>query len=202
MKSVELLALLPLALLGAACFLKFSIVLSLLGRALGGRALPAMAVSGAAALLVAFVLAPVAERVVAESGAALTRGDLVGVGAKATEPVRDFLERRVPVEARKDLLELQRDLRPEAERAAVRDRDLAILGPAFAISELKAAFRIGFYLLLPFLVLDLLVAVALLALGMHTIDARVIALPCKLLLFVVIDGWSLLLRGLLVGHGA
>lgn len=203
MKLPELpmmLALAPLALLFAACFLKFSIVLSLLGRALGGRALPSLAVGGAALLLCAFVLAPVGEKTFSEAAAPLATGDLVGVAKKGAEPVRGFLERQVPVDARRELLELQRGLRPAAEREQVTDRDLVVLGPAFALAELKAAFRIGFFLLLPFLVIDLLLAVALLALGLHTLNARVLALPLKLLLFIAIDGWALVARGLLVGY--
>ena len=84
-----------------------------------------------------------------------------------------------------------------AERAAVTDRDLTVLLPAYAIDGLKTAFRIGFFLLLPFLVLDLLVAVALLGLGMNGLEARVVSLPLKLLLFVTVDGWTLLTHGLL-----
>jgi len=195
-----LLALAPLALLFAACFLKFSIVLSLLGRALGGRALPSLAVGGAALLLCAFVLAPVAEKTYAEAAVPLATGDVVGVAQKGAAPVRAFLERQVPPDARRELLELQKGLRPAAERDAVTDRDLVVLGPAFALAELKAAFRIGFFLLLPFLVIDLLIAVVLLALGLHTLNARVLALPLKLFLFIAIDGWALVARGLLVGY--
>ncbi len=189
MNAAALLVYAPLALLALACFLKFSIVLSLLGRAIGGRALPSLVVFGVALLLVGFVLAPTAERV----GAELTSG-------RGAEPVRSFLESHTPAPSRTELLDLQRKLRPEAERAQVTDRDLAVLGPAFALGELKGAFRVGFFLLLPFLVLDLLVAVVLLGLGMHSIEARVIALPLKLLLFVAIDGWGLVVRGLLVGY--
>lgn len=180
-------AIVPLSMVATACFLKFSIVLSLLGRALGGRTLPALAVTGLALLLCAFVLAPVAEQAVAD--------------LNTTEPVRGFLERQVTPEARKELVELQRGVRAADQRAKVGDRDLAVLAPAFALQELKAAFRIGFFLLLPFLVLDLLVAVALLALGMHTLDARLIALPCKILLFISVDGWQMIVKGLLLGYG-
>ncbi len=191
MKAADLpllVALAPLVLLGVACFLKFSIVLSLLGRAIGGRALPHAVVAGVALLLAAFVLAPVGEQVAADG--------------RAAEPVRAFLERRVPSEARRELVELQRGLRPPAERDRVTDRDLVVLGPAFAVAELKAAFRVGFFLLLPFVLIDLLVAVVLLAVGVHTLEARVIALPLKLLLFVAVDGWALLTRGLLLGSSA
>jgi type III secretion protein R len=190
----------PLSLLVAACFLKFSVVLSLLGRALGGRTLPSLAVTGVALLLCAFVLAPVVEQSLGAAGTAVVSGDLIAASSKVAEPVRAFLDRQVSPEARRDLVELQRGLRPPDQRAKVGDRDLVVLGPAFALAELKTAFRIGFFLLLPFLVIDLLIAVVLLAVGMHTLDARVVALPLKLLLFIAVDGWALIAKGLLVGY--
>ena len=199
MKGLEAIVFLPLAALAAACFLKASIVLGLLARALGGRAIPQLAIVAAALLLVGFVLAPVAERSVAAAGGAVVRGEPSGVAPRAAEPVRAFLERQVPAEARRELVELQQKYRGP-DGGTVSDRDLVVLVPAFAVAELKAAFRVGFFLLLPFLVLDLLIAVVLLALGMHTIDARTIALPCKLLLFVAVDGWALVTRGLLGGY--
>ncbi len=189
-------------LLALACFLKFSIVLSLLGRALGGRALPAFVVGAVALLLAMFVLAPTAEKVLGEGNGALLRGDAVELAAHGTEPVRSFLEHHTPPDAQRELAGLQRGLRPPAEQGTVRDRDLVVLMPAFALSELKAAFRIGFFLLLPFLLLDLLVGVVLLALGVHTLEARVVSLPLKLLLFVAVDGWSLLVHGLLTDYSA
>ena len=87
------------------------------------------------------------------------------------------------------------------DRAAIGDRDLLVLAPAFVIAELRAAFQVGFLLLLPFLVLELVVASLLTALGMHSLDARSVALPFKLLLFVLADGWHLLARGLIESYG-
>jgi len=193
-------ALLPLALLALACFLKQSIVLSLLGRAIGGRSLPSTMVFGAALLLVAFVLAPVAEALLRDTGGAVAKGDLGAVSTKGAESVRGFLERHAPRDARDEMLRLQQGLRAPEERASVSEHDLVVLLPAFALGELKAAFRIGFFLLLPFLVIDLLIGVVLLGVGLHTVETRVVALPLKLLLFVAVDGWSLVVRGLLVGY--
>ena len=179
-------ALLPLTMVAIGCFLKFSIVLSLLGRAIGGRTLPGTVIVGASLLMVAFVLAPIGDKV--------TSGGLASSG----DAVRAFLEKRAPADTRHELYELQLGLRDDKTTAS--DHDLTVLAPAFALSELKAAFRVGFFLLLPFLVIDLLLAVVLLALGMHTIEARVISLPLKLLLFLAVDGWGLIVHGLLASY--
>ena len=81
------------------------------------------------------------------------------------------------------------------------EHDVLVLAPAFAAAELKEAFRVGFLLFLPFLVVELVVASVLTALGMHALDPRAVSLPFKLLLFVMADGWSLLLRGLVAAYG-
>ncbi len=77
---------------------------------------------------------------------------------------------------------------------------LVVLAPAFAAAELKSAFEIGFLIFLPFLVIELLVATVLLALGMNTVAPETVSLPFKLLLFVLADGWHLLFRGLVLGY--
>lgn len=180
-----MLVLLPLALLALACVLKFSVVLSLLGRAIGGRVLPSTVVAGLAVLLAAFVLGPVVKD-----------GDPAAL-AQSSDSVRAYLEAHTSIAERTKLADLQKQLRVPAERASVTNHDLGVMLPAYAIEGLQAAFRIGFFLLLPFLVLDLLVAIALLGLGMNGLEARVVSLPLKLLLFVSVDGWALLTHGLL-----
>jgi type III secretion protein R len=161
-------------------------------------------VTGALALLFAlFVSAPVGERVWAEAAPALARGDAAAVGEAATRaagPVREFLAKHTPERERQSLLELQRQLRPPAARAAVGERDLVVLAPAFAVAELRAAFQVGFLLFLPFLVIEMVVATVLLALGMNTLAPEAVSLPFKLLLFVVADGWHLIVRGLVLGY--
>ena len=96
--------------------------------------------------------------------------------------------------------DLAQRMRSPAERAEVHDGDLLVLVPAFVIRELKAAFLIGFLLFLPFLVIDLVVATILTALGMQTISPAQVALPFKLLLFVLASGWQLVARGLVAGY--
>src|SRR4029079_11570573 len=103
------------------------------------------------------VFQPVAEKVWVEVGPAFGRGDataLLAAGTRAAEPVKQFLERHTPERERRSFLELQRQLRGSEAPQAVVPRDLMVLLPAFAASELRAAFQVGFLLLLPFLVID------------------------------------------------
>jgi type III secretion protein R len=201
---VSLLVAVPFVLVVATSFLKFSIVFAILRRALGGEILPLWAVTGALALLFAlFVSAPVAEKAWADSAPQLARGDLQGLtegASKAAGPVRGFFIAHTPQRERQSFLELSRRLRPQAEREQVKDDDLAVLAPAFAVAELRAAFQIGFLLFLPFLVIELVVASVLLSLGMNTLEPKLVSLPFKLLLFVLVDGWHLLVRGLVLGY--
>jgi type III secretion protein R len=201
---VALLVAVPFVLVVATSFLKFSIVFAILRRALGGEILPLWAVTGGLALLFALVVsAPVAEKAWSESAPQLMKGDLAGLSdgaGKAAGPVRGFFIAHTHERERQSFLELQRKLRPAPERAQVKDDDLAVLAPAFAVAELRAAFQIGFLLFLPFLVIELVVASVLLSLGMNALEPKLVSLPFKLLLFVLVDGWHLLVRGLMLGY--
>ena len=160
-----LLLLVPFTVVVATAFLKFAVVLAILRRAFGGSALPPASVAAGLALLFAlFVTAPVATRVWAAASPSLQKGDalsLATAATKAAEPVREFLAKHAPAREKQSFLELQRQLRPEAERATVGENDLVVLAPAFAVAELKSAFQIGFLLFLPFLVIELLVSTVL-----------------------------------------
>ena len=96
--------------------------------------------------------------------------------------------------------DLARRMSPVAERAAISDRDLMVVVPAFVIGQLSSAFRLGFLIFVPFLIIDLVVANVLLALGMHMLSPTTISLPFKLLLFVMVDGWALLAQGLVLSY--
>jgi type III secretion protein R len=117
-------------------------------------------------------------------------------GDKAKEPLREFLLKHASPRDRALFHGLALRLRSPAERAAISDRDFLVVLPAFLTSELRRAFEIGFLLFLPFLVVDMVIANLLLALGMHMLTPTTVSLPFKLLLFVLADGWQLLLRGL------
>jgi type III secretion protein R len=103
-------------------------------------------------------------------------------------------------EERARFVDLARELRPPEEAEQVQETDLFVVIPAFVITELKEAFQIGFLIFLPFLVLDMVVANVLLALGMQSLSPSQVSLPFKILLFVAVDGWSLLARGLILGY--
>ena len=206
------LSLIPFALLMMTSFVRISVVLSILRSAIGTPAVPPTQVlTGLALVLTIAVMVPTAERVyaavgpsfVAASSAKATGAETVtalqAAADRGKEPLRDFMLRYLAPGDRASFLALARKMRPEAERAAVTDRDFAVVVPAFVTSELRRAFQIGFLLFVPFLVVDLVVANLLLALGMHMLSPTTVSLPFKLLLFVLADGWHLVVRGLLQG---
>jgi type III secretion protein R len=196
-------ALAPVALVMLTSFLKMAVVLSITRSALGAPQVPpGSAVTGLALLLTSLVMAPVAEDAWARASSVPAGGierTFEAAGA-AAEPVRTFLERFARAEDRQTFAELARRARPPERRAQLSDRDLAVLAPAFVVSELRRAFTIGFLVFLPFLVVDLLAANVLLALGLTQLSPTSVALPFKLILFVAVDGWKLLARGLVLGY--
>jgi type III secretion protein R len=196
------LALAPVVLVSLTSFLKMSVVLSIARSALGAPQVPPnSAVTGLALLLSLVVMAPVVEDAAAAARAApAERGVAATLDAaqRAAEPLRAFLARHARPDDRAAFLDLARRMRPEAAGAA--DTDFAVLAPAFVVSELRRAFTIGFLVFIPFLVVDLLVSNVLLALGLTQLSPTSVALPFKLLLFVAVDGWRLLARGLVLSY--
>ena len=202
---VGLLALAPAALVMLTSFLKISVVLSIARSALGAPQVPpSTAVTGLALGLSLLVMAPVAERAAALGAERPRESGLAGASARlsrAAGPVREFLGRFARADDRAAFLDVARRLRgPGAPGPA--DDDLAVLAPAFVVSELRRAFTIGFVVFLPFLAVDLVVANVLLALGLTQLSPTSVALPFKLLLFVAVDGWRLLARALALSYAA
>ena len=134
------------------------------------------------------------------ASAPMTLNDLTGIAARAREPLRRFLVEYTDAEEREFFLSTARKMVPEAKRASLKQDDLIVVVPAFTVSELSRAFQIGFILFLPFLVIDLIVANVLQALGMMMLSPTTISLPFKLLLFVLLDGWSKLIHGLVLTY--
>lgn len=196
--GLVLLALVPLALVTLTSFAKIAVVFSALRNALGATDVPSTAIVSALALaLSVYVMAPVAESVEVRARAlpAQKADNLSELLEVAREPLRAFLARHAGEDERKMLVELGR----ERETPALAD-DLSVLWASFALRELREAFELGFFVYLPFLVLDLLVGHVLLALGLPGISAAAVALPFKLLLFVAADGFMLVTRALLLGY--
>lgn len=199
------LALVPMVLVSLTSFLKIAIVLSVVRSALGAPQLPpGSAVTGLALVLTLVVMAPVGEATAAVLDAAPPASDVagaIGLATRAAAPLRGFLARFARTDDRATFLDLAQRARARSAGASpATDEDLAVLAPAFIVSELRRAFTIGFLVFLPFLVVDLLVANVLLALGLSQLSPTSVALPFKLLLFVAVDGWKLLARGLVLGY--
>jgi type III secretion protein R len=197
-------SLLPFLLVMFTSFTKISVVLSLTRSALGTQqAPPTVVLTGLSAVLSLVVMSPVAEamlvRVQQARLPAVPGPELLHALGGAAEPLRAFLLEHGSPELRAEFIALTRELRGGAE---VPETDLAVVAPAFVLSELKQAFQIGFLVFLPFLVVDMVVANVLLALGMQSLSPSQVSLPFKVLLFVAVDGWSLLARSLVQGYRA
>jgi type III secretion protein R len=207
------LSLVPFVILLMTSFVKIAVVLSILKGALGTPQIPPnQVVTGLALILTLYVMAPTGERIYRAvepvlgrgAGAELVSGQTVealgAAGDKAKEPLREFLLKHASPRDRAVFHGLALRMRAPAERAGITDRDLLVVIPAFLTSELRRAFEIGFLLFVPFLVVDMVIANLLLALGMHMLSPTTVSLPFKLLLFVLADGWQLLLRGLVESY--
>jgi len=198
-------SLLPFLIAAGTCYIKFSIVFVIVRNALGLQQVPSnMTLNAVALLLAMFVMSPVVQQghdYYKENRVAFTSIDAVvafldnGLGgyreylARYTDPeLAQFFERAqiAREDPRAADVEFDEQLEPS----------LFALLPAYALSEIKAAFKIGFYLYLPFVIVDLVVSSILLALGMMMMSPVIISVPIKLVLFVALDGWALLSTGL------
>lgn len=198
------LSLLPFAAMTLTSFTKIVVVLSLVRNALGVQQVPpTMVINGLAIVLSAYVLAPVAQATVdALKGRSseTTTERVVDTLEAAREPFRQFLAKHAHERERQFFMRSAHALWPKEQADALKDTDLLVLAPAFIVSELTEAFRIGFMLYLAFVVVDLVIANVLVALGLQQASPTNIAIPFKLMLFVVLDGWSALLHGLVLTY--
>jgi type III secretion protein R len=216
-------AVVPLVLLMVTSFVKVSVVIALLRNAIGSPDAPSgVVVMGVALVLTLFVMAPVAVDMI---GAAAGDGpvpaapvapgpgravDVEGAvrtlagpehqrdvdrAARALEPLKVFLARHASERDRETFVETSRRL-----GRATRGDEVWVLAPAFIATELREAFAIAVLIFVPFLVIDLVVGLGLAALGLTGTSPQVVALPLKLLLFVAVDGWRMLLDSLLRGY--
>lgn len=188
---ITVLSLAPSILVMVTSFTRIVVVLSLLRSAIGLQTAPPNSVMISLALfLTAFIMAPVFERAYNEGIDPLVQGELEFAEAfEATSaPFRTFMLSHV----REKDLQLFLDMTDDAQPETPEDISLRVLVPAFMISELRRAFEIGFLIYLPFIIIDLVVASVLMAMGMMMLPPVVISLPFKLIFFVLVDGWSLL----------
>ncbi|WP_259765754.1 flagellar type III secretion system pore protein FliP, partial [Pseudomonas protegens] len=178
-------------------FTRIIIVFSILRQALGLQQTPSNQIlTGMALFLTMFIMAPVFDRVNQDAlqpylAEKLTSQEAV---AKAQVPIKDFML----AQTRSSDLELFMRLSKRTDIASPDQAPLTILVPAFVTSELKTAFQIGFMIFIPFLIIDLVVASVLMAMGMMMLSPLIISLPFKIMLFVLVDGWALII-GTLAG---
>lgn len=226
---LALVALLPLIVLTLTSFVKVSVVLSLLRNAIGTPDAPSgLVVTGLSLVLTFFVMAPVAAKMVQAAAtvpaappqqqpapprppapaptvdsidAALRvlvpaeHQPKLAAAERAAEPLREFLVKHTRTQDRETFSILATKL-----GNTVRGDELYVMAPAFIATELREAFAIAILIFVPFLILDLVVALGLASLGLSTTSPQTVALPLKLVLFVAVDGWRLLLDGLLRGY--
>lgn len=194
---LTVLSFLPSLLLLTTAFTRVLVVLAILRQGVGTvQTPPNMVLIGLSLFLTAFIMRPVFERMYAEGVKPYLeeKVDFQEGVRRAIEPAREFMH----AQTRRDELNLfarlgNSGVTPATPAAKV---PLVVLIPAFATSELKTAFQMGFVILIPFLIVDLVVASVLMSLGMLMVSPQVVSLPFKVLLFVLVDGWSLVMASL------
>jgi flagellar biosynthetic protein FliP len=191
---------LPALILMMTSFTRIIIVFSLLRHALGTQTSPPNQVLvGLALFLTFFIMAPVGDRIYNEAYLPLAENKIGFQEAleKGAVPLRIFMLKQV---RDADLVTFSR-IAKQPVPARTEDIPMRILVPAFVTSELKTAFQIGFIVFIPFLIIDMIVASVLMSMGMMMMSPVIVALPFKIMLFVLVDGWNLLIGSLILSFG-
>ncbi len=197
---VTVLALAPSVLVMATAFTRIVVVLSILRSALGTQTAPPNAVIVSLALfLTAFVMAPTGREAYRAGIEPLIANQITQAQAweRASAPFKSFMLKNAREKDLKLFLDMARQPTPAGPEAI----GIEVVTPAFMISELRRAFEIGFLLFIPFLIIDLVVASVLMAVGMMMVPPATVALPFKLIFFVLVDGWSLVAGSLVQSYG-
>jgi type III secretion protein R len=203
------LSLLPFAVMLLTSFMKIVVVLSMFRQALGVQQTPPNQVlNGVGLLMTIYIMFPTglamytaAQDVMTSAGpvplmSSATAFVIVNVVEKAKEPLRSFLQRNCSGKHIQSFYQLAYRIFPEPYKTNLKSDDFIILVPSFITSQLKSAFEIAVLIYLPFFVIDMVVSNILLAMGMMMLSPLTIALPIKLLLLVIVDGWTVLIQGL------
>lgn len=210
---IAALALAPFGLIMLTSFVKIAVVLSILRNALGTQQVPPnQVITGISLILTVFIMSPVVEKMYSEAGtipnteaifSEVSVQTLFEASKKGKEPLRQFLIRNTKDERYRVLffnLSQQLAQRNGNDPTEIKAEDFRVVIPAFVTAQLTEAFQIGFILFVPFLIIDMVVANILQAMGMFMLSPTIISLPFKLLLFVLISGWELLLKTLVLGY--
>lgn len=206
------LSMLPFLLIMVTSFVKVAVVLSLLRTAIGAQQVPPnQVITGLAVVLSVYIMAPVGmesyqavepllQRIEQKESPQPRFSEYRETATEAAKPLKTFLLKHADAKERTLLYDLALELRTPKQQKTLKDDDMIVVIPAFVLTELKEAFTIGFLLFIPFLIVDLVVANILLSLGMHMLSPTTVSLPFKLLLFVLVDGWYLVIKGLILGY--
>lgn len=192
---MTLLSLIPALILSVTSFTRLIIVSHFLRQALGTQTMPPNQVLiGLSLFLTWFIMQPVGEKIHGAALQPLLKGQIDEMQAleQASQPLRQFMLRYT----REKDLALFLDIAKQPRPRNAQDVPMRIVIPSYMISELKTAFQIGFVLFIPFLVIDMVVAAVLLSLGMMQLPPVVVSTPFKILLFVMVDGWNLVIGSL------
>ncbi|MCC6163552.1 MAG: flagellar type III secretion system pore protein FliP [Acidobacteria bacterium] len=192
---LTLLSFIPAILMTMTAFTRIVIVFHFVRQALGTQEAPSNQILiGLALFLTAFVMAPVGEQVNAQAVQPVLRNEITVTEAleRGAPPLRTFMLKQTREPDLALFVEMGRMPRPETADAL----PMRVVIPAFILSEIKTGFQMGFYLFVPFLLIDLVVSTTLLSMGMMQLPPAMISLPFKVMLFVMIDGWNLLVSSL------
>lgn len=187
---MTLISFLPAILVTMTSFTRIAIVFHFLRQALGTQEMPGNQVLvGLALFLTIFIMAPVGARINELAVTPVMNGEItVNEGlSRGTPPLREFMLKQTRENDLKLFLELSKAPKPKTKD----ELSMTVVVPAYVISELKTGFQMGFFLFVPFLLIDLVVSTTLLSMGMLQLPPAMISLPFKVLLFVMIDGWNL-----------
>jgi flagellar biosynthetic protein FliP len=202
---LTVITLVPSIMLMTTCFVRFVVVLGLLKQAMGTQTIPPPQVVVALSLFMTLlVMAPTIERIHAEAVLPYQRGEVSDPGElweRARQPLRDFMFAQIEASDNWSSLYMVLNYRgidtSDPSKLSRADVDMVSLIPAYMLSELKVAFLMGFKLYLPFLVIDMVISSMLISMGMMMLPPVLISLPFKVLLFVLVDGWQLVVGSLM-----
>lgn len=206
------LALAPFGLIMMTSFVKIAVVLSILRNALGTQQVPPnQVITGISLILTIFIMSPVAEKMYSEAGninnteaifSEVSVKTLFEASKKAKEPLRQFMIRYTDEKYRVLFRDLAQQMAAKNgnDPNEINADDFRVVIPSFVTDQLTEAFQIGFILFVPFLIIDMVVANILQAMGMFMLSPTIISLPFKLLLFVLIGGWEIIIKNLVLGY--
>ncbi len=205
--TLTLLGLAPFIAIMISSFVKLVIVMHIIRSALGlQQEPPNIAVSGIAIILSIYIMAPVAMATYEQFNSHgvsiedIRNPKLMEALDGSSEPLRQFLSKHSSDSEREFFTQTTQKTWPEKYSKEITPEHLLVLIPSFMVSELTNAFQIGFLIFLPFIVIDLVISNVLMSMGMMMLSPMTISLPFKLLLFVLVDGWSRLIHGLILSY--